>query len=54
MAAGTELGCEAHGIHNCEVVAEQSRRSEGQLRAKRAGGGEGEVSRPRTGLTKSQ
>lgn len=36
---GTELGCEAHGIHNCEVVADQSRRSEEQLPAKRVGGG---------------
>lgn len=37
---GTELGCEVHGIHNCEVMADQSCRSEEQLPAKRAGGGE--------------
>lgn len=36
---GTELGCEAHGIHSCEVGAKQSHR---QLPAKRMGGGGGE------------
>jgi hypothetical protein len=39
---GTELGCEARGIHNCEVVAKQSLRSEEQVPAKRAGGRGGE------------
>lgn len=55
MAAGElSWAVRPRGIQNCEVVAKQSRRSEEQLPAKRAGGRGGEDSWPRAGLIKPQ